>query len=84
MDKKRSIFGIVAMWAMMTMAVVPVSGKKRPHVPDSLQVINIEVNGIPIRMHRVEGGSFTMGGTIEQTDRDVYTDKPAHLVFLSP
>lgn len=57
---------------------------KRVHVPDSLQVITVEVAGIPIRMHRVEGGSFTMGGTIEQTDRDVYTDKPAHLVFLSP
>ena len=25
-----------------------------------------------------------MGATIEQTDRDLLTDKPAHLVFLSP
>lgn len=64
-------------------AWMPMSAK-RVHVPDSLQVITVEVAGIPIRMHRVEGGSFTMGGTIEQTDRDVYTDKPAHLVFLSP
>ena len=25
-----------------------------------------------------------MGATLDQTDRDLYTDKPAHLVFLSP
>jgi len=25
-----------------------------------------------------------MGATIDQTDKDLYTDKPAHLVFLSP
>ena len=35
-------------------------------------------------MQRVEGGSFVMGATWDQTDRDIYTDKPAHLVFLSP
>ena len=57
---------------------------KKPVVPDSLRVMTFDVNGVEVRMHRVEGGSYTMGGTIEQTDRDVYTDKPAHLVFLSP
>ena len=35
-------------------------------------------------MQRVEGGSFVMGATSDQYDRDTYTDKPAHLVFLSP
>ena len=25
-----------------------------------------------------------MGATVDQTDQDLYTDKPAHLVFLSP
>ena len=35
-------------------------------------------------MQRVEGGSFMMGATVDQTDRDIYTNKPAHLVFLSP
>lgn len=35
-------------------------------------------------MQRVEGGSFMMGATLDQTDRDIYTNKPVHLVFLSP
>ena len=35
-------------------------------------------------MQRVEGGSFIMGATHEQYDPHTYTDKPAHLVFLSP
>lgn len=35
-------------------------------------------------MQRVEGGSFMMGATPDQADNDTYTDKPAHLVFLSP
>ena len=35
-------------------------------------------------MQRVEGGSFMMGATTDQYDPDIYTDKPAHLVFLSP
>ena len=37
-----------------------------------------------LTMQRVEGGSFMMGATAEQYDPDLYTDKPAHLVFLSP
>ncbi|MEE1068917.1 MAG: SUMF1/EgtB/PvdO family nonheme iron enzyme [Paludibacteraceae bacterium] len=37
-----------------------------------------------LSMQRVEGGSFMMGATAEQYDPDIYTDKPAHLVFLSP
>ena len=35
-------------------------------------------------MQRVEGGSFMMGATTDQYDPDIYTDKPAHLVCLSP
>ena len=58
--------------------------KHQPVVPDSLQRIEMEVNGIPLTMQRVEGGSFMMGATLDQTDKDTYTDKPAHLVFLSP
>ena len=44
----------------------------------------MEVNGINFAMQRVEGGSFMMGATVEQTDRDISTNKPVHLVFLSP
>jgi len=44
----------------------------------------MQINGIEFSMQRVEGGSFMMGATLDQTDKDTYTDKPAHLVFLSP
>ena len=62
----------------------PLSAKKRPSVPDSLQALSIEANGVSILLNRVEGGSFVMGATSDQYDPDTYTDKPAHLVFLSP
>ena len=59
--------------------------KQRKHVvPDSLQLLETQINGISIRLHRVESGSYIMGATIDQIDKDIYTDKPAHLVFLSP
>lgn len=68
--------------------------RHKPVVPDSLQRIVITVNGsgndssngkvLTFTMQRVEGGSFVMGATDDQYDRDIYTDKPAHLVFLSP
>ena len=35
-------------------------------------------------LNRIEGGAFMMGATSDQYDPDTYTDKPAHLVFLSP
>ena len=58
--------------------------RKRTQIPDSLRAITIEVSGVPFTMQRVEGGSFLMGATHDQYDPDTYTDKPAHLVFLSP
>ena len=62
----------------------PLAAKKRPQVPDSLRTLAFEVNGVPFTMQRVEGGSFMMGATHEQYDPDTYTDKPVHIVFLSP
>ena len=75
-------------WIAFVLALMlvqwPIAAKKKPHVPDSLKLIRVEVNGVTIDMQRVEGGSFVMGATEEQYDPDTYTDKPAHLVFLSP
>ena len=58
--------------------------RHKPFVPDSLQRLEFDINGQYLSLQRVEGGSFIMGATVEQTDRDLLTDKPAHLVFLSP
>ena len=73
-----------AITALLLLLLLPLAAKKRQPVPDSLQTLTFEVNGVPIRMQRVEGGSFVMGATPDQHDPDTYTDKPAHLVFLSP
>lgn len=71
--------------AGFVLTVLPLYAKRhKPVVPDSLQLLEIRVNELSVRMHRVEGGAFVMGATAEQTDADVYTDKPAHLVVLSP
>lgn len=70
--------------SLLLVLFLPLSAKKRPLVPDSLQMLSMEANGVPFQMQRVEGGSFVMGATSEQYDPDTYTDKPAHLVFLSP
>jgi len=66
------------------LALPVLARKHKPIVPDSLQHLEIEVNGIGFIMQRVEGGAYIMGATPDQTDKDTYTDKPAHLVFLSP
>ena len=63
---------------------LPLSAKKRQQIPDSLRMLSFEINGVPFTMQRVEGGSFIMGATSDQYDPDTYTDKPAHLIFLSP
>ena len=77
----RKILSLIGLFLI----ALPLSAKRhKPVVPDSLQVIEYQVNGVSFRMRRVEGGSFMMGATIDQTDPEIYTDKPAHLVFLSP
>lgn len=70
--------------AALCMMCPPMAARKKLQVPDSLQVLHFEVNGVPIEMQRVEGGSFVMGATPDQYDADIYTNKPAHLVFISP
>ena len=69
---------------LLTLVLLPLSAKKRQQVPDSLLTLSFDINGVPFTMQRVEGGSFIMGATPDQYDPDTYTDKPAHLVFLSP
>lgn len=79
MLKNRNLFVILFLLLLM-----PISAKKRVVVPDSLRTLTIDVNGVTLTMQRVEGGSFVMGATPDQYDPHTYTDKPAHLVFLSP
>ena len=70
---------------LFLLSVLPVLARKHtPVVPDSLQRLEIDVKGVGMTLQRVEGGSFMMGATLDQTDKEIYTDKPAHLVFLSP
>ena len=77
------------------MSVLPLAARRHKSVvPDSLQLIDIKIHiagkdssdgkDLHFIMQRVEGGSFIMGATKDQYDPDIYTDKPAHLVFLPP
>ena len=57
--------------------------KPKSSIPDSLQVLHFEVNGVPFDMQRVEGGVFVMGGTYEQHRESISTDLPTHTVALN-
>ena len=48
----------------------------------SSSVITIRVNGVDFKMVKVEGGTFSMGATSEQTNYDD-DEKPVHSVTLS-
>ena len=80
--------GVCRKWfiviGLLCLALPVLARKHKPVVPDSLKRLEIDVKGIGLTMQRVEGGSYLMGATQDQTDKDTYTDKPAHLVFLSP
>ena len=56
--------------------------KPKNGIPDSLQVLRFEVNGVLFDMQRVEGGVFMMGGTREQHREKTSTDLPVHTVAL--
>lgn len=58
-------------------------GYKKITIPDSLQLLHFEVNGVEFDMQRVEGGVFVMGGTREQHREMVATDLPTHTVSLA-
>ena len=57
--------------------------KPKSSIPDSLQVLHFEINGVPFDMQRVEGGVFVMGGTYEQHRESISTDLPTHTVALN-
>ena len=93
--KKSVVKKIILILTILLMVVLPMwARRKKPFVPDSLLRIEIKIpiagkdssveKDLYLSMQRVEGGSFMMGATAEQYDPDIYTDKPAHLVFLSP
>jgi len=79
------VFRKLLICILLLCLTLPLSARRNHSViPDSLQTLTIDADGISFRLRRVEGGSFIMGATVDQTDKDVYTDKPAHMVFLSP
>ena len=62
--------------------VIPkgVCAKHNKSVPDSLQTLCFDVNGLSFTMQRVEGGVFFMGGPREQHKESASIDKPVHTV----
>ena len=80
---KRQKYTLYILICWLLSAINPVSAKPRNTIPDSLQVLHFEVNGIPFSMQRVEGGVFVMGGTREQHREPISTDLPRHTVALN-
>lgn len=80
---KRQKYTLYILICWLLSAINPVSAKPRNTIPDSLQVLRFEVNGIPFSMQRVEGGVFVMGGTREQHREPISTDLPRHTVALN-
>lgn len=56
--------------------------KPKESIPDSLQVLHIQVDSVSFDMQRVDGGVFIMGGTSEQHREVIATDLPTHTVAL--
>ena len=57
--------------------------KQGPVVADSSAIETITVNGVSFIMVRVDGGTFMMGATEEQSNDAESDEKPAHQVKLS-
>jgi len=60
-----------------------VAAKPKTTLPDSIMTRHFQVGDQLIEMQRVDGGTFVMGATTEQYDREMQADKPAHLVSVS-
>lgn len=75
-----SLYIVIFLWLL---GLPSAYAKNRKQVPDSLQVLSFEVNGVPFNMQRVEGGVFVMGGTPEQHREHISTDLPTHTVALN-
>ena len=77
--QKYTLYMIIG-WFLV--GINPIFAKVNKIIPDSLQVLRFEVNGVPFSMQRVEGGMFMMGGTKEQHREPISTDLPTHMVAL--
>ena len=71
--RKYILYTIVG-WFLI--GINPIFATANKDIPDSLQVLRFEVNGVPFSMQRVEGGVFMMGGTREQHREYISTDLP--------
>ena len=75
-----SLYILIFLWLL---GLPSMHAKNLKQIPDSLQVLHFEVNGVSFSMKRVEGGVFVMGGTQEQHSEPISIDLPAHTVALS-
>lgn len=82
MRQKYTLFIICLGAWMVTLIPLCVYAKPKKNIPDSLQVLHIQVGEVEFEMQRVEGGVFVMGGTREQHRERIATDLPTHTVAL--
>lgn len=80
MAMRKYILYTIIGWFLI--GINPIFATANKDIPDSLQVLRFEVNGVPFSMQRVEGGVFMMGGTREQHREYISIDLPTHMVAL--
>ena len=75
-------FRILILLVCFSIEVIAITAAPKKTIPDSLQTLCFQVNGVSFNMQRVEGGVFVMGGTSEQHRETISTDLPTHTVAL--
>ena len=73
---------IIFLGAWFGLSPLHLYAKPKNNIPDSLQVLRIQVGELAFDMQKVEGGLFIMGGTPEQHNEVISTDLPTHTVSL--
>ena len=73
---------IIFLGAWFGLSPLHLYAKPKNNIPDSLQVLRIQVGELAFDMQKIEGGLFIMGGTPEQHNEVISTDLPTHTVSL--
>lgn len=76
------IFRLFILVACFSIGAITIVAAPKKIIPDSLQLLHFQIDGVGFTMQRVEGGVFMMGGTREQHREKISTDLPTHTAVL--
>ncbi len=76
------IFRLLILVVCFSLEANTILAATKKTIPDYLQLLHFQVNGVEFSMQRIEGGVFVMGGTREQHNEKISTDLPTHTIVL--